>query len=50
MVRTMVGTLIEVGKGKITKEDISNSLINQKKLKQFKKAPSCGLYLNNVIY
>lgn len=50
MVRTMVGTLIEVGKGKITKDDISNSLLNKQKLKQFKKAPSCGLYLNNVFY
>ena len=50
MVRTIVGSLIEVGKENVTKNDIINSLNTQTKLKHYKKAPACGLYLDSVEY
>lgn len=50
MVRMLVGTLIEVGLGKLTKEEVI-SILNQKERKVVSfKAPSCGLYLVDVSY
>lgn len=50
MVRMIVGTLLEIGKGKITNEYIINRLDqNERKIVSY-KAPGCGLYLEEVRY
>jgi len=50
MVRNMVGTLIEVGEGKIKSEDIINILKEENRTKAGKTANPEGLYLKNVFY
>ncbi len=49
-VRNMVGTLKNVGEGKITPHDVK--IILEKKDRKYAgpTAPACGLYLNKVIY
>lgn len=49
-VRNMVGTLIEIGKGKKKSTDIINILEAKDRRKAGITAPSSGLYLNNVDY
>jgi len=50
MVRFLVGTLIEVGLGKLTKNDVQKYLdLTERKTVSY-KADSCGLYLMNVKY
>ena len=48
MVRNMVGTLIEIGEGKVL--DINKILDSQDRTKAGKTAPSQGLYLKEVSY
>ena len=48
-VRIMVGTLVEVGKGKITKS-IKNIIEEKKRSQAGITAPACGLYLIKVEY
>ena len=50
MVRMMVAALIEVGKGKMTKEDISSLLDNPSKTAFSKNAEAQGLTLKRVDY
>lgn len=50
MVRNMVGTLIEVGSGKITAEDVKKILSDENRKSAGICAPACGLYLYDVIY
>ena len=50
MVRIMAGTLIEVGAGKITPEEVSEIVRACSRKKAGATAPSCGLYLNRVFY
>lgn len=50
MVRNLVGTLIEIGEGKRRSEDIIAILNSEDRKEAGKTAPSCGLYLNDVIY
>ena len=50
MVRNMVGTLIDVGNGKILPEEIIDILKSANRTKAGKTAPACGLYLRNVFY
>ncbi len=50
MVRMMVGTLIEYGKGKITLEDICTRLSSPDKATTPFNAPACGLYLMRIDY
>lgn len=50
MVRNIVGTLVNVGEGKINANDIKDILEKQDRKKAGLKAPACGLYLNNVYY
>lgn len=50
MVRILVGTLVYVGKGKLTLDDIRQSLISGDRKKAGKTFPSGGLYLKEVIY
>lgn len=50
MVRNIVGTLVEVGRGKIARDDVK-SIIEEKKRKAAGVcAPPCGLYLMHVYY
>ena len=48
-VRIMVGTLVEIGKGKIT-SSIKKIIENQKRSKAGVTAPACGLYLKKIYY
>ena len=48
-VRIMIGTLVEIGKGKITKS-IKNIIKNKDRSQAGITAPACGLYLKKVEY
>lgn len=50
MVRIIVGTLIEVGKGVLSPEDIINILEKRKREHSGPKAPAHALFLKNVEY
>ena len=50
MVRMIVGTLIQVGLGKITSEDIKKILEDPVRKPSSYKAPAYGLYLKEVLY
>lgn len=50
MVRAIVGTLIEVGKNKISVDDFNNIMIQRDRTKAGFSVPACGLYLVNVKY
>lgn len=49
MVRIMVGTLIEVGRGKMTPEDIRKLLISPNRQNAGATVPPYGLYLNKIL-
>lgn len=50
MVRTIVGTLIDVGSGKTKPEEMKRILERKDRTKAGKTAPPHGLYLENVTY
>lgn len=50
MVRAIVGTLVEVGIGKITKEDLARIIQDQHRSSAGASAPAHGLYLVDVQY
>ncbi|HOJ36701.1 MAG TPA: tRNA pseudouridine(38-40) synthase TruA [Ignavibacteriales bacterium] len=50
MVRRIVGTLVEVGRGNLSKNEIINYLENKKKIEQIYTAPPSGLFLEKIIY
>ncbi len=50
MVRIMVGTLIEVGKGNIAPEQVADIIAAQDRSKAGPTAPPQGLFLNKVFY
>jgi tRNA pseudouridine38-40 synthase len=50
MVRTIVGTLINVGRGRWSAEDVRQILADQDRRKAGNTAPACGLYLVQVDY
>lgn len=50
MVRIIVSTLIEVGKGKLSEEDIKQIFLAKDRTKAPRTAPSYGLYLKSVEY
>ena len=50
MVRIMVGTLIEVGLGKIKAEDISAIIESLDRTRAGHTAPACGLYLAEIFF
>lgn len=49
-IRLMMGTLIDLGKGKLSLEDIKHSLIPDSKVKMNYIAPASGLILNSVTF
>lgn len=50
MVRAIVGTLLEIGRGKITKEDFAKIIEGKKRSDAGVSVPACGLYLTEVKY
>lgn len=50
MVRIMVGTLLNVARGKLTKADIESILESGKRQNVCATAPACGLYLDDIRY
>lgn len=50
MVRIIAGTLLAVGQGKLTPEDVSRITASRDRKQAGSTAPACGLYLNRVTY
>jgi len=50
MVRAIVGTLIEVGKEKVSIDDFNNIIIQRDRRKAGFSVPACGLYLEDIEY
>lgn len=50
MVRAIVGTLMEVGRHKITLEDFNNIILEHNRCSAGDSAPACGLFLENIAY
>lgn len=50
MVRNIVGTLLEVGHGKIQPGDIETILNKKNRQLAGPTAPACGLFLENIVY
>ncbi len=50
MVRIMVGTLLNVARGKLTRLDIEQILLSGERLNVCATAPACGLYLDDIRY
>lgn len=50
MVRAMVGTLLEIGQGRIEPDDLLGVLESKDRSKAGASAPADGLYLNRVVY
>jgi tRNA pseudouridine38-40 synthase len=50
MVRSIVGTLINVGLYKITLEQFNQIILDKSRQKAGFSVPSCGLYLTKIEY
>ncbi len=50
MVRTMVGTLVEVGRGKRTPEQVRRTVESHRRSLAGPTAPACGLFLEKVVF
>ncbi len=50
MVRIMTGTLVEVGEGKISPDELPNIISSCNRSSAGITAPACGLYLDRVFY
>lgn len=50
MVRAMVGTLIDVGKGKLNLHQLTNILQTGTRSDAGQSVPACGLFLENITY
>lgn len=50
MVRAIVGTLLDVGIGKISKEDVKNIILSKNRSEAGHSVPAHGLYLTRVEY
>ena len=50
MARNIVGTLVEVGKGKLQPDDIGEILKLKDRDKAGPTAPACGLFLEKISY
>jgi tRNA pseudouridine38-40 synthase len=50
MVRTIVGALVDVGRGKCTREDVARILAAEDRKKAGLTAPPQGLFLKEVRY
>jgi tRNA pseudouridine38-40 synthase len=50
MVRAVTGTLVDLGRGKITVNELENIIKSRDRTKLQTTAPACGLVLENVFY
>ncbi len=50
MIRIIIGTTIEIGRGKKDIDFMQEALISKKRIASGPTAPSCGLYLVNIYY
>jgi tRNA pseudouridine38-40 synthase len=50
MIRSIVGTLIRVGRGRIQPDELPGILQSKDRTRAAETAPACGLYLMDVIY
>ena len=50
MVRAIVGTLVDVGRGRYTVEEFDNIITSRDLSRSSAGAPACGLFLSNVKY
>lgn len=50
MVRILTGTLLAVGQGKLTAEDVQRITASRDRALAGTTMPACGLYLNRVVY
>ena len=50
MVRAIVGTLLDIGIGKLSKQDFKQIVISKNRKNASAQAPACGLYLTEVGY
>ena len=50
MVRILTGTLIDIGRGKISPEEIEDIILSRDRARAGATAPAHGLYLNKVVY
>ncbi len=50
MVRAIVGTLVEVGKGKLTVEDFRSIIESKNRCAAGQSVPAHGLFLTNILY
>tara|TARA_B100001173_G_C16016767_1_gene560081 strand:- start:1491 stop:2267 length:777 start_codon:yes stop_codon:yes gene_type:complete len=50
MVRAIVGTLLDVGRGKMTIDEFKDVISSCDRTRAGKSAPGCGLYLSRVMY
>lgn len=50
MVRIIAGTLLAVGEGKLTPDDVDRITESRDRAQAGSTAPACGLYLNRVVY
>ena len=50
MVRAIVGTLLDVGRGKISKEDVKKIIESKNRSKAGVSVPAHALYLTRVVY
>ena len=50
MVRAIVGTLLEVGKGKMNEEDVHRIIQSKQRNEAGFSVPACGLYLTKIDY
>lgn len=50
MVRIIVGTLLDCGRGKLNEEKIKKALLQESRADAGKTMPACGLYLEKVEY
>ncbi len=50
MVRAVVGTLVDVGKGKITIDEFKKIVDGKKRTAAGESMPACALFLENIVY
>ena len=50
MVRAIVGTLVEVGKGKLTNADVEAILASKSRSEAGQSVPAKGLFLTQIYY
>jgi tRNA pseudouridine38-40 synthase len=50
MVRTLVGTLVDIGRGKLDPSDMKKIMIGQNRILASQAAPAKGLILEKVYY